>query len=71
MSNEFKNSAANASRRNILRSGAALAAGSALAVTAASAQAQQAGKSGSGRAQQAHTSSMITTKDGTQIYYKD
>ena len=55
----------------MLRSGAALAAGSALAVTAASAQAQQAGKSGSGRAQQAHTSSMITTKDGTQIYYKD
>ena len=59
------------SRRSILKSVAALVAGSSLLTAAVAADGKPANAASSNPTKGERTMSMITTKDGTEIYYKD
>jgi non-heme chloroperoxidase len=60
-----------ASRRSVLIGGAAIVAAAALPVATALSRAQAATSTSSTRKKGDHPMTFITTKDGTQIYYKD
>ncbi len=60
-----------ASRRNVLIGGAGTGAGAALLAAPVVTRAKAATATSPNRKQGDHPMSTITTKDGTQIYYKD
>ena len=71
-SSKPEDTAAIQSRRNLFVQGAAIAVGGAAAATGGAALAQTASAAKhAGITRGANSSNMITTKDGTQIYYKD
>ncbi|MGF6782464.1 hypothetical protein P3T21_007705 [Paraburkholderia sp. GAS334] len=60
-----------AARRNMLKAGATMAAAGTLSLSAAASHAAQSGRTPAAHVKGRQKMSTITTKDGTEIFYKD